>query len=171
MDYARTTERGAQRLLILANFLDTLPQGSVYMGGWLSDILKINERIRAGSAYDPFGISDERLDLLGTGEKIRIDRSAIECGFAACAVGWACSIPEFNEQGLHLSRAADECAVPTFAGAISFAAVEDFFEIDFDVSDILFGYDSYGDGGMEPTNPSRVAARIRGYAMFGRIDL
>lgn len=172
MQYTRTTERGAQRLLILANFLDTLPQGSVYMGGWLSDISKVDEVI-VGSEYDPFGISDERLDLLsvrGVGDELRIGRDAIQCGFAACAVGWACSIPEFNKMGLHLVRA-DDSGVPTFNGATSFSAVEDFFDIEYDVSDQLFGYNRYGDGGSEPTNPSRVASRIRGYAMFGRIDL
>lgn len=171
MPYARTTERGAQRLLILANFLDQLPIGSMYMGAWLTDAKDLEARAAEDPFFDMFQISDERLEALGgvdEGSTMNLTRNAIDCGFAACAVGWACSIPEFQEAGLKLVRD-DDSAYPVYEDNHSFDAVYRFFDVDWTTSNALFGASAYGQGD-QVVNPSEVATRIRGYAMFGHID-
>lgn len=75
------------------------------------------------------------------------------CGFVACAVGWATTIPEFREQGLCMSYNA-----PKFDGKTDWWAVEAFFEITHEQSRVLFAGDHYAAGHKGPKD---VAQRIR----------
>jgi len=77
-----------------------------------------------------------------------------ECGTVACAVGYACLDPWFNEQGL---RAYED--LPSYRYSSGWDAVEDFFGIYYEEARHLFSPDSYT--GEEETRAEEVAARIR----------
>lgn len=84
-----------------------------------------------------------------------------ECGTVACAVGWACALPEFKAEGLSYDG-----AMPDFKGSTHFCAVNDFFEIGYAGSRHLFLATEYPDNGAGPgadTGPLEVAARIRAF--------
>lgn len=80
------------------------------------------------------GIPDERVDL----ENWR-NKNEFDCGTIACAVGWACSYPEFNKQGLTV--AADHIS-PIFKTATQeyygWYAAENFFGLSASESRALF---------------------------------
>lgn len=89
------------------------------------------------------------------------------CGFAACAIGWAGQIPEFNALGFTCSPA------PRFSNEttleIDWAAVETFFELSGKAAEYLFGmwtynYDADGQvelGESEEPGHENVLKRIR----------
>lgn len=91
-----------------------------------------------------------------------------ECGTAACAVGWACTIPEFNAAGFRAEMSDDGyCLCPQYIPAdtgpvyTSWAAVREFFGLTQPEADRLFFAGSYPLD-SDPT-PAEVAARIRGF--------
>lgn len=98
------------------------------------------------------------------------------CGTSACAVGWACALPELQAQGLTWDV---ERGIPIFSGLseetlkqsedsgakayfIAWGSVREFFEIDRKTADYLFDLDAYQNDAdfIDPT-PANVAARIR----------
>ncbi len=86
---------------------------------------------------------------------------AMACGTVCCALGHACSIPEFREAGLRMEWVPDgpnECGEVVVAGARNFGAAEVFFGIEDRTASYLFGPD-------DPEAPKRttveVADRIR----------
>ena len=112
-----------ERLVRLAHFLiDDVPEYNFNLGTW-----------RAGRFHE-----DE--DLLNH-----------KCGTTACACGWACVIPEFQEQGLRAVT-----GMPWFNGQGGWNAVEKFFELTYVESLTLFAGDCYH---LNPT-PIDVADRI-----------
>lgn len=80
------------------------------------------------------------------------------CGTTACAVGWACCLPEFQREGLHLSTYAPAYK-PREGGDVHhhWEAVTAFFDLAEDEAEHLFSYEKY-DFMVFPWN---VAARIR----------
>lgn len=66
-----------ERLLKLADFLDTVPPSRFDFSRW------------AGNTWKDQNLLDE------------------SCGTTACAFGWATAIPEFQALGLHLTRSED----------------------------------------------------------------
>lgn len=94
------------------------------------------------------------------------DLGSWRCGTTACAVGWACTMPEFTQQGLVWSTMEDDFASPYYKDQVTgkefsgWNAVGKFFlgvEKDYMLKYNLFAPDFY------PSNPTpqMVAARIR----------
>ena len=159
------------RLYNLADFLETLPRNAIRMEGWLTDL-------KAGDEYDESSCTTiERLNGLA---KLNSDQTKVslkaapvkeiqECGYAACAVGWACTMKENRRAGLKLvatsnawdGRLDDDSMIglqPTYKGEEGYEAVAKFFGIDVDVVDYLFGATAYSK--YDPS-PAKVARRIR----------
>lgn len=82
----------------------------------------------------------------------------LSCGTSACAVGWATTIPEFREAGLHLDFDPDDelawIATPVYQGWEGYDAAAQFFEIPRGQAEHLFGSFHFDD------KPSDVARRI-----------
>jgi hypothetical protein len=83
------------------------------------------------------------------------------CGTAACALGHACTIPEFYVLGLRLKlkctcQYCTNAFIPVFKGMKSFEAAERFFGITQQEARDLFTSNS-----MRGDTPKQVAARIR----------
>lgn len=80
-----------------------------------------------------------------------------DCGTAACAIGHATLIPEFQEEGFQRFWSGVK-----YKGAVSWDAVEAFFEISSSEAHWLFGGDQYKSLSEEHLlKPSRVAERIQ----------
>src|SRR5579862_1221843 len=97
----------------------------------------------------------KRETLIDMSSHLHDPYSQSECGFAACAMGWACQIPSFVQQGLHLTR-----GYPSFGSHMGHNAACDFFEIDMETSYYLFSgrqYCRYYEGKV---TPKMVAKRI-----------
>jgi hypothetical protein len=94
------------------------------------------------------GIPGDRLDLNTWRESL--DGSSCvsddqllkpkSCGTMACAVGWACAYPEFQEQGLSYF-AAEGC--PAYGGVQSWEAVCYFFDLAENETEYLFHPNEY----------------------------
>ena len=108
------------RLLKLADLLDTVPPQQFDMGKWS-------------------------------------DSTEFTCNTVACAGGWACSIPEFEKDGLFLTT--DEWGyLVCFGKKSATAALMAFFESKEDVINSTFYSETYHASTITPT---MVAARIR----------
>lgn len=130
---------GKRRLLKLAGFLETasIPKKRFDMNSWAEN--------RDGETADP---------------------KLIDCGTAACACGWATTIPAFRRAGFHL---VDDPATPSqpdivFRDSGGFRwrngdAVEAFFDLGGDEVERLFMPESYS----SPPTPKQVAKRIRAF--------
>lgn len=113
-------------------------------------------------------------DLLDTIEPEAFDlefwkRSGPNCGTTACAIGHACTIPEFIEAGLQLHVDVQEEEETTYFVAyknyISSSAVMEFFGLDYNQAMWLFYPLSYEDKDLR--NPKKVATRIRKFLNDG----
>ncbi|MGJ7541552.1 hypothetical protein [Variovorax sp. LT1R16] len=84
-----------------------------------------------------------------------------ECGTTGCAIGWACAMPEFIEQGLYWNARAFEPGLNT--NGLHFGnwrAVEVFFGLNHVQSGHLFSSSYYPEEKQAQT-PDQVANRIR----------
>jgi hypothetical protein len=150
------------RLLKLADYLEQLPRGAINMETWLKD-----------KKADNNSTTVDRLNGLATqNDNFHIELKAApieqvrECGYAACAVGWACTIPAFRKAGLKMQsiQAVYDTTVnfkmtPRYKNAEGFEAAAKFFGIDEDVAEYLFESDAFGWSGKP--RPESVARRIR----------
>lgn len=81
----------------------------------------------------------------------KFDLSKWKCGTTACAIGWACSDPSFNEQGLrmthfsHLGEHTLYCPILRFGNRKEegWDAVTQFFDITREQADYLFANWTY----------------------------
>lgn len=144
-----------ERLTKLAELLDTVPPERFNMDYW-----------GLASAYSNLK-----------------ELNVAECGTSACALGWACSIPEFQAAGLHLHRNGTSIRYDHFEPRFKtrseaypaleaiyegFKAGAKFFGITLEQSEWLFlpreyeppGFDQDEDPPIVIT-PADVAARIR----------
>jgi hypothetical protein len=76
------------------------------------------------------------------------------CGTTGCAIGYACAIPELKAEGL------DWQIVPQYKTYSSWLAVQKFFDISDEASQVLFSESKYP---LHQRGPRHVAARIRTY--------
>lgn len=84
------------------------------------------------------------------------------CGTACCAVGLACTIPEFREAGLELiGDGKNEDYAPSFRGMNPWLSVQAFFGLDARQSQWLFDRAVYGISEDRKVEPEDVAFRIR----------
>jgi hypothetical protein len=138
------------RLLTLATFLDTVKPIKFNLFHW---------RDRFSSEPKPWATgSDGRVEL--TDEVLRTD-----CGTTACAIGWACSMIEFQAMGLGWLVGKGH---PSYTDPVSevrwtnWEAVHHFFGISNEVAQNLFNYSEYEQDDIEfVAKPSDVAQRIR----------
>lgn len=129
-------------LLTLAKFLRNLPPSRFDIQRW---------RCRGAGENSKF-VEDADLET--------------DCGTRACAIGWACTIPEFKELGLDFKPWTDglddgESAMfgePHFNHSFGFEASALFFGISFGDAIELFSDESYPSG-VDAT-PSEVADKI-----------
>ena len=133
-----------KRLRTLAKFLLTVPEGNFKLDTWRN-------------ADGDSNVTDEKLN-------------SHPCGTTACAVGWACSIPEFKKLGLSMSYTSDRAwtSCPVFAGKENWKAVNKFFGLAREESEYLFQADSYYWEIGIPL-PSDVATRIKNFVERGDI--
>lgn len=152
------------RLLKLAGFLETLPRGAIRMDNWLSDMKLQGDYMTTLEHLNGLVAPDANY---GVALKAATVEDVRGCGFAACAVGWACTIPSFRRAGLKMvsedgvaAADIDEVKmVPSYDGIEGFDAVMEFFGIEYDVAQYLFGNEAFGDSARP--RPSTVANRIR----------
>lgn len=81
----------------------------------------------------------------------------IGCGTKACAVGLACLLPKFQEQGLRFDPVMKS---PTFQGLSHWDAVESFFGLTHGEALYLFASHSYPIGLAEADGERHVASRM-----------
>lgn len=118
-----------ERLERLASLLDTVKPEHFNLTGWYTG------RYTATAEFTPDNIQG--------------------CGTTACAVGWACTIPEFRNAGLYMTQR----NAPAFEALEGYEAVSRFFEIDADKTRWLFSPVPYSI--EEYKDPAAVATRIR----------
>lgn len=134
------------RLLLLADFLDTVAPEKFDLSSWrfLGDPDDDFDWYNNGKDYRMSVTTDEQL----------MDHS---CGTTGCAVGWACAMPVFQQEGLQWRNMAPTYATTTGV-YVNWHAVEQFFDISEQMSCRFFDVESYGPNGNTPTS---VAGRIR----------
>jgi hypothetical protein len=121
-----------KRLLILANFLDNVPVRKFNLDCWRE------------SWHDAW-----RDGYAGTTDEALMD---IACGTTGCAIGHACVIPEFIQEGLVWE------GYPVYGDYEVWDAVHEFFEISPSMARTLFSDALYSQGSRGPKD---VAERIR----------
>lgn len=108
-------------------------------------------------------------EFLDTVEEDKFSLVTWDCGTTACAVGWACRMPEFQAEGLGIDFE-EGYGLPTFHGYGGWQAVREFFQIDHETAALLFSeysYDIYSpdEGDLvrdgSTTTARQVAERIR----------
>jgi hypothetical protein len=131
-----------KRLLILAAFLETVPEHKFDLSFW-----------RWSYEIDENSVSLSELNASLSNESL-ISQS---CGTTGCAIGWACTIPEFIEDGFTWSR-----NYPLLTNRdkewCKWDAIQEFFSIDGNTAEYLFmdAYYYYNKSGSKD-----VANRIR----------
>jgi hypothetical protein len=85
-----------------------------------------------------------------------------KCGTAACAAGWAATIPSFQHAGYRLTRyLAFGTVTPEFDGETGFEALRQFFDMDdYEVTKAFDNYDPDTEE-KQPNDPKAAAKRIR----------
>jgi hypothetical protein len=130
-----------KRLLILAAFLETVPEHKFDLMNWRDTGI---ERLTLGERLNGDYISNEKL----------LNNS---CGTTGCAIGWACTIPEFIEDGLTWSG-----NYPLLTNHdkewCGWNAVQEFFDIDESTASHLFEHTDYD---YDKSGSKDVANRIR----------
>jgi hypothetical protein len=117
-----------ERLQTLATFLKKVPSNKFDLGHW---------RVHVDNEDGP-PVTDLN-----------------ECGTTACAIGWACSIPEFIEAGLVYKEWG-----PTFDGHVSWGAPIEFFGISRKVANLLFSAHAYSANASARTVADRIETVI-----------
>jgi hypothetical protein len=126
-----------ERLLKLADFLDTVHPNKFEISSWLNT----GWRARGGCT------EAELLDL--------------DCGTTACAVGWACTIPEFKAEGLGFGGIVPmpTLQMPDGKTLTSWEAVREFFGLTQPEALNLFDRGAYATGPY--ASATTVARKIR----------
>jgi len=76
-------------------------------------------------------------------EAVELDRWQREspmCGTIACVLGWACAVPEFKAEGLHLAPTSTFDKAPWYDGACEYLAGAKFFDMEYYDARKLFSY-------------------------------
>lgn len=119
---------GRRRLTILANYIEHMDEKYINMDTWFDGDTKV----------------------IGETGAIREDFETIDCHTAACAAGWACSIPELNKEGLYLKIKpsgvwSSGAAIPHYGDISNWNALEKFFDLTMEQGERLFDTEWYGE--------------------------
>lgn len=150
-----------ERLLMLATFLDQLPPNALNMNHWWSDLEQ--EECVGMTTVDRLPSPVLNDDGIVIQPPVPVT-TARDCGFAACAIGWACMMPEFHNFGLTLtddqfdSTSGYVGLAPSYRGYYGFPAISHFFSISVFEAQHLFSSNAYDI--LQPM-PNIVANRIR----------
>jgi hypothetical protein len=124
LDSVRPTNIGLARLKTLLAFIRKVPDEQLNLSSWVAD----------QSDLDAFTIMRNGPQL--------IDNQPVKavCGTVACAVGWACAMPEFNKAGMFFNPNNGGPNYTTGDGEAwySWEAVSNFFGISFLQALMLF---------------------------------
>lgn len=144
-----------KRLLALADALERAMPVKLNMDNWFSKPRTLLDKVEERMPYTNVDESTVVIPLV---------EDAVSCGTAACAVGYAMLLPEFQEQGLTMQYNA-----PYFMGLRKWSAVEEFFGLYEFNAFHLFHPDEYRDEGGYSYNPTpaQVAQRIRDFVAKG----
>jgi hypothetical protein len=136
------------RLLRLAEFLERLNPALFRIAGWTNGVERGVSAINGGKLRLKAGITED-------------DVNETACGFAACAVGWACTLPDFQADGLYYNVLD---GYPVHGQFENWEAVEAFFGLEPQQAWHLFSLSDYQEAGKdwrEEVPPDEVAKRIR----------
>jgi hypothetical protein len=103
---------------------------------------------------------EKKLLVAPEGKITKFDISRWHCGTAACVLGAAALLPEFNKKGLKLSES-ETCSgfyYPNFRSYYSYESGEKFFGLNEKQAEYLFDPEQYKRG---EAKPATVAKRIR----------
>jgi len=131
-----------ERLLMLADFLRTVPEENFDLTSWRYD-----------NTAETVDVGDNQL-------------SSLHCGTTGCAVGWACSLPEFNAQGLTWRGSLPLYSLGDSISTAGWEAVEGFFYLGENQSLYLFSDKCYSDA--DDQSPAGVAKRIEDFVYYGK---
>lgn len=113
-----------KRLTKLIEFMEK-NDGRVHMRQWFSHKGE-NELDGAHDIHEPDDLKPAAL---------------LECGMAACALGWACMVPSLRRAGLSVARDfGGSSFYPTYQGSMGYAAAQEFFDLSTHQSRRLFGH-------------------------------
>lgn len=108
-------------------------------------------------------------------ELFDINQWRSDCGTVACAAGWACTMPEFNRAGLHMTGDPGAPAWykdnPEYCGRpvlYNYTALQKVLECRFHVTNGLFNPEYYSN--ESPVTPSQVANRIQFLITYGEYE-
>lgn len=130
-----------KRLMKLIEYMEKI-DGRVYMRHWFSH----NGNYEFAGEHDIHGADDVKPAAL------------LECGMAACALGWACMVPPLRKAGLHVEKEnSGGSFYPIYQGYTGYAAAQHFFDLSTHESHRLFGHGIRG-----VRTPKQWAKRARG---------
>ncbi|MGJ7541553.1 hypothetical protein [Variovorax sp. LT1R16] len=141
-----------QRLILLAEKLESLPATKFDLSAWRNFDFDLHDPDNASEDVET--LSDRQLY---ENEQLLDDH----CGTTACAVGWACAMPEFIKQGLTWNST---YGAPMFNAQIRWLAVREFFDLGQHTADHLFSDIEYD---QDNATPADVAVRIRALVANG----
>lgn len=116
-------------------------------------------------------VMDSRFDLstwAGTDDIFWEGNPDLSCGTSACAMGWATTIPEFQELGLHLRKYGGMGRLAYTQGAVTFEhfeAASMFLGITLSEAEYLFSPEEYPEN--EQTTRLEVIDRIDDFLLNG----
>lgn len=137
----------AERAFTLIDFLNNVPRAAFDIESWYyqNDL---------ETTYEQSVRNKARFDKGENPKKLHKD-----CGTTACALGWACSIPELRRKGLYL----DDRESPALRGKYDLLPTEvgaEFFGITDEESHSLFIPDHYDVDDFSKITPKMVAKKF-----------
>jgi len=120
------TENGRRRLDILIDFMEALPPEAEQhfdMIDWVNH--KGDSELDGAHGLEPGSVIDDSTVL-------------VQCGMAACALGWGAVCPALRQEGLRLEINNAGFAHPIFREYRNFDAAAKFFEISHGQAECLF---------------------------------
>lgn len=163
---------GHARLLELADLLQTLPPKSLNMLSWMSRVderghaeysVSTNDLKKAHASNIVSEIVDDSTKITGDATPAQMK----ECGFAACAVGWAGSYKPFINEGFHMAMDKIDrgywSIYPQYIHHTGTNAVCAFFALSDDYREVSEWQYLFGPGAYKTSTPTPadVANRIR----------
>lgn len=151
-----------ERLIKLKEFLSTVDVNRFNMKTWF-ETTDVDESCDMTSVFF-FDVEDDEEQLPHFPVK------EVSCGTAACAMGWACMIPEFQKEGLQLVCPESEYPRNKFQGTpiyndgknvhSEFGACVEFFDITWKQAYYLFDPSEYDPKIQDTVRPRHVISRI-----------
>lgn len=150
------------RLIVLADFLDTIPKKKFNLRVWMNEHLSpTRDRNKFPNAFTTLSEVSDALQI----KPVQCVEPNV-CQTAGCAIGWATTIPAFKRAGLRLIYNYDSGAQETYPAIVKngkvvaswFGAAQKLFGLTKDEAKILFDWVHYS---SSDPSPKTVSKRIR----------